>query len=295
MKTRGLTRGGFDKAGQVTTIGGMKTLILAILFLTTQSAFAAEGSPTSGLTPEVLEAFTPGTYDEEGFTLPYRLLSPDNASADDKRPLLLFLHGFGERGSENVRQLIHGGKLFASDDFRRRYRSFVVTPQCPAGELPGTEDPVIWSLQLRPTKKTPDSSIDHDPTATMRAARRLVDHLVATLPIDTDRIYVAGLSMGGYATWEMAAREPEFWAAAAPICGGGNPAWGERLTQLPLWAFHGGDDLTVPAERSREMIAAINAAGGRAIYTEYPGVRHGSWTPTFESQQVWDWLFAQRR
>lgn len=268
----------------------MRFLLVAALMLTV-STQAEEPADT----PDVLEVFKADTFNDEGFELPYRLASPDDASAEDKRPLLLFLHGFGERGSENERQLIHGGKLFASEAFRNRYRAYVVAPQCPNVNVEGTDQPVVWSLRLRPTSGSVPLGIDLDPVPTMRAAKRLVEHLIATQPIDPDRVYVAGLSMGGYGTWEMAARDPEFWAAAAPICGGGNPAWGERLTKLPLWAFHGDADGAVPVERSREMIAAIKAAGGRPVYTEYPGEGHGSWNPTFASQQVWDWLFAQRR
>lgn len=272
----------------------MKYLLLVALLLTAPLAHADE-SLTSGLTPEVLEAFKPDVFDDEGFKLPYRLLSPEGASAEDKRPLLLFLHGLGERGDNNEAQIVHGGKLFAGPEFQARHRAYVLAPQCPAGNLPDSDKPVIWSQRLWPTKTTPDVSVGAPMAEPMRAAKRLVDHLLATLPVDKDRVYVAGLSMGGYATWEMAAREPEFWAAAAPICGGGNTAWGERLAGLPLWAFHGDADGAVPVDRSREMIAAINAAGGRPIYTEYPGEGHGSWNPTFQSQQVWDWLFAQRR
>ncbi len=272
----------------------MAYLLIMSLFLIT--AAQAEEPIAPAITPEVLEAFSPGSFDDDGFKLPYRLMSPNvEEGSDEKRPLLVFLHGFGERGDDNQRQLIHGGAMFASSDFRERHRAFVLVPQCPAGNQPGSDDPLIWSLFLRPTNGSVPLGTDLPPAPPMHAVRALVDHLVETLPIDPDRIYVSGLSMGGYATWEMAAREPDFWAAAAPICGGGNPAWGARLTKLPLWAFHGDADTAVPVERSREMIAAINSAGGQAIYTEYPGEGHGSWNPTFASRQVWDWLFAQHR
>lgn len=241
-----------------------------------------------------LDAFQAQTFDDQGFTLPYRLLKPDGASDDDPRPLLVFLHGFGERGDDNQRQLIHGGAMFASEGFAKR-RAYVLVPQCPAGSIEGSDQPVVWSLRLRPTGESVPLGVDQPMTPPMHAVRALVDRLIETESIDTRRLYVSGLSMGGYGAWEMAAREPDFWAAAAPICGGGNPAWGERLAKLPVWAFHGDADTAVPVERSREMVQAIEQAGGRPVYTEYPGVGHGSWTPTFESRQVWDWLFAQRR
>ena len=267
---------------------------LCVLLLLPVLTFAEEPLDER-ITPSGLEAFERASFEDEGLTLPYRLLKPAGASDDDRRPLLLFLHGFGERGEENQRQLIHGGSLFASEEFQNRYGAFVLAPQCPAKNIEGTDLPVVWSTRLRPTDQSAPDALAKDPVPPMRAVRRLVDRLIATQPIDPSRVYVTGLSMGGYGTWELAAREPEFWAAAAPICGGGNPAWGERLSGLPLWAFHGDADGAVPVDRSREMIAAINGAGGRAIYTEYAGVGHNAWTPTFESQQVWDWLFAQRR
>lgn len=255
----------------------------------------ADDGSTSGITPELLKAFEPAVFHDQNVSLPYRLLSPEGASETDRRPLLLFLHGYGERGDDNYRQLMHGGKLFASADFQARHGAFVLAPQCPAVKKLGTDKPMTWSIALRPTEATPSTGLDAAPSVAMQAARRLVDTLISDLPIDPKRVYIAGLSMGGYGTWEMAAREPEFWAAAAPICGGGIPAWGERLHKLPLWAFHGDKDDAVPVVRSQEMIAAIKAVGGTPKYTEYPGVNHGSWTPTFQDPKVWDWMFAQKR
>lgn len=272
--------------------------VLVVLLL--MSNVRAEEAVDPRITPEVLEAFVAHEFDDDGFTLPYRLMSPKEVDPVEKRPLVVFLHGFGERGDENQRQLIHGGPAFAAPEFRDRHRAFVLAPQCPAGNKPDSvgkegDEPIVWSLRLWPTKETLAESIDDAPTAPLHALRALVDHLIETQPIDPSRLYVTGLSMGGYGTWELAAREPDFWAAAAPICGGGNPAWGERLKSLPLWCFHGDADGAVPVVRSREMISAVGAAGGRPIYTEYPGVDHDSWTQTYNSRYLWDWLFAQHR
>lgn len=267
------------------------TIALCLLM----SAAHAEEPHDPRIAPEVLEAFEAGTFDDDGFVLPYRLMAPVPSDPAEKRPLLVFLHGFGERGDDNQRQLIHGGSSFAAQEFRDRYRAFVLAPQCPAGNLPDSEAPVVWSQRLWPTKETPAESVFAPPTKPMHAVRALVDQMIEQGSVDPSRLYITGLSMGGYGTWEMAAREPDFWAAAAPICGGGNPAWGERLQALPLWCFHGDADGAVPVDRSREMIAAITAAGGQPIYTEYPGVDHNSWTRTFENRLVWDWMFAQHR
>lgn len=291
---------------------------LCLLLLATAIAFGgadrviADGPETAiqtpvdpRITPETLKAFAPGEFTAEGMTLPYRLLSPSESAAGELHPLLLFLHGYGERGDENQMQLVHGGNLFASEEFRRRHRAFVVAPQCPAGteprtvsadpnDAPDAESQRFWTW---PLNRRGDQALDLSGPMTpqLAAVRRLVEELIAANPVDVDRVYVCGLSMGGYATWELVTREPGLWAAAAPVCGAGDPTKADRLTKLPIWNFHGGADGVIPAERSRTLVSAIRAAGGRVIYTEYEGVGHDSWTPTFASRQVWDWLFAQRR
>ena len=287
-------------------------VVLACLVLFAASEAAADQPLTSGLTPAVRAAFEPLVFfdkqegdDQPGFKLPYRLMAPDVVHPGEERPLLLFLHGFGERGDDNLRQLIHGGPMFASDAFHRRHRAFVVAPQCPAGtepgtvsenpnDPPGTEAQRVWTHRLK-RGVSPPIDVEREPTAQLQAVIRLVDHLIETRPIDPDRVYVAGLSMGGYATWELITRDPQRWAAAAPICGAGDPGAAERVKDLPIWVHHGDRDGAIPVARSREMVAAINAARGRVVYSEYPHVGHDSWTPTFQSRHVWDWLFAQRR
>ena len=124
-------------------------------------------------------------------------------------------------------------------------------------------------------------------------ARRL-DQLIAKKPIDTRRIYLTGLSMGGYGTWDLIARQPERFAAAIPICGGGDPATAERIKHIPLWVFHGDADSAVKVSRSRDMVAALKQAGGEPKYTEYEGVGHDSWTRTYKSPEIYEWLFSQR-
>lgn len=268
--------------------------MLAALMLAPNLADAADSS-TSGITREVVEAFAEGVFRGERLSLPYRLHSPAGAGDGDPRPLLVFLHGYGERGDDNVRQLVHGGKLFASPEFQEKHGAFVLAPQCPAVKRLGSDKPLTWSMNLWPTEETPRTDIGQTPSAALQAVQGLVTELIATKPIDPKRVYVMGLSMGGYGTWELAARDPQRFAAAAPVCGGGNPAWAERLKGLPVWAFHGDADGAVPVERMREMVAALEAAGGKLQSTEYPGVGHDSWTPTFQSPEFWDWLFEQRR
>ena len=135
-----------------------------------------------------------------------------------------------------------------------------------------------------------------NPTIYLRMAMEIIDDVCKRYPVDMDRVYVMGISMGGYATWELLQRRPELFAAALACCGGGDSALASRLVNIPIWAFHGSKDKTVPVVRSRDMVAAIKAAGGTKIeYREYPGVGHNAWTPTFTDDSVFDWLFRQRR
>jgi predicted peptidase len=219
-----------------------------------------------------------------GAALPYRLLKPLDYDPQQKYPLVLFLHGAGERGDDNEKQLIHGGRNFAHEAMRRRHPAFVAVPQCPA-EKKWVEVP--WEAQAH---KVPEQASE-----TLRAVFNLVDALQKEFSIDEGRIYCVGLSMGGYGAWDLLYRKPELLAAAVPICGGGDPATVEKIKGVPIWAFHGDLDPLVPVNRSREMIKALEAAGARPIYTEYEGVTHDSWTQTFDNRLVWDWLFSQRK
>jgi predicted peptidase len=224
----------------------------------------------------------------DGGVLRYRLLKPlgyDNPTDKTaKLPLVLFLHGAGERGDENVRQLIHGGKTLASEELRQRHPAFVVAPQCPEKKRWVEVD---WDADSH--------TMPAEPSESLRRVFELLEALQGEFSIDKSRIYAVGLSMGGYGTWDILQRQPGLLAAAAPICGGGDPARAGAFVETPVWAFHGADDTTVKPERSRQMIEALKAGGGRPIYTEYEGVGHNSWTQTFENRLMWDWLFAQRR
>jgi predicted peptidase len=123
-----------------------------------------------------------------------------------------------------------------------------------------------------------------------------VDQLAEQLPVDRHRLYVTGLSMGGYGTWGLLAARPELFAAGVPICGGGETEQAAVLTEIPIWAFHGDQDAAVPLQRSQEMADAIQQAGGKQIrLTVYPGVGHNSWSPTYDNPEVYQWLLAQRR
>ena len=198
-----------------------------------------------------------------GGVLPYRIYQPALAEGEES-PLVLFLHGSGERGDDNTQQLRHGVKSFIEGQDARP--CFVAAPQCPRGQW--------W-----------------DPEHVIEFA----EAMIATAGVDRDRVYITGLSMGGVGTWQVTGRRPELFAAAIPVCGFGELERASRLTPMPLWVFHGSDDRVLPVKHSRAMVEAIRAAGGAPKYTEYAGVAHDSWTRTYANPDVHAWLFNQRR
>lgn len=219
-----------------------------------------------------------------GEVLRYRLLKPLDAKPGEKYPLVLFFHGAGERGDDNKLQLVHGCRDLAAEAMRRRHPAFVVVAQCPVDKR-WVEVP--WDA---PSHQMPEQISDP-----LRLMLELVHSLEKELPIDAGRRYGVGLSMGGYGVWDILQRRPELLAAAVPVCAGGDPAFAAHFAETPVWAFHGDADTTVMVNRSREMVAALRAAGGRPIYTEYESVGHDSWTATFANRAMWDWLFAQKK
>jgi predicted peptidase len=196
----------------------------------------------------------------------------------------VFLHGMGERGADNVSQLVNGvSEFFASDAAMDRFPAVVIAPQCPDGE---DSNEASWS-----NWKTGTPAI----TKPTRLVLEIAEAVRKELTIDSDRMYIGGLSMGGFGTWNVIQEYPDLFAAAFPICGGGDPKKAERIAKLPLWVFHGAKDETVPPQLSRDMVQAIQAAGGHPGYSEYPDVGHDSWTNAFEEPRLLPWLFVQRR
>ena len=215
----------------------------------------------------------------------YRLLRPARPERGRAYPVVLFLHGSGERGSDNAAQLKFLPTWLAEPAMRERHPCLVVAPHCRADHKWVEVD---WKDPRGATQPA-------EPSVDLAAAVAALDAVLAAEPADPDRVLLTGLSMGGYGTWDLAARSPGRFAAALPVCGGGDAATAPRLVRLPLWAFHGADDPVVPPARSRTMVEAIRAAGGAPKYTEFPGVGHDSWTPAYRDPDVLDWFFAQRR
>lgn len=234
-------------------------------------------------------------YEERSVTVPeatgtatfrYRLLKPPGLGEADRRwPLVLFLHGAGERGDDNAMHLKFLPKWLAAPEMRERYPCFVLVPQC-RKERQWVDVP--WA-DRHSAPQAPRATTD------LAAAVAALDDVLTKEPVDPARVYLTGLSMGGYGTWDLGARMPDRFAALLPICGGGDEQTATRLATLPIWCFHGDADAAVPVERSRAMIAALRAAGGKPKYSELPGVGHDSWTPAYRDPTVLDWLFEQSR
>lgn len=219
----------------------------------------------------------------------YRLLCPEPAIGNGRQhgraPLVLFLHGAGERGTDNSKQLKYLPTWLADPALRRKHPCYVLAPQCRMDER--------WvDVSWADATSTPQPAT---PTVDLAAATAALEDVLAQEPVDPDRIYLTGLSMGGYGTWDLAARMPGRFAAILPVCGGGDERVAATIATLPIWCFHGDADTAVPVERSRAMIAAVRAAGGRPIYSELAGVGHDSWTSAYRDAFVLDWLFSQRR
>ena len=164
---------------------------------------------------------------------------------------------------------------------REKFPCYVLAPQCPKEEW--------WARHAK------DGSTLPNPTLTMSTFLELLDKLAKELKIDRSRIYLTGVSMGGYGTWDLLARFPERFAAAVPVCGGGDNAKAIFFKSVPLWAFHGALDGVVNANQSRSMIRALQKAGGKPGYTEYPDVGHNSWVQAYQEPYLMSWMFKQKK
>ena len=219
-----------------------------------------------------------------GKKLNYRLLLPKGYDRNKTYPLVLFLHGAGERGSDNKIQLVHGMNEFASDEIMEKYPAFVVAPQCPEGKQ---WVDVPWSADSHVMPK--------EPAEPLQQSLALIAALEKEFSVDKSRVYVTGLSMGGYGAWDAIQRQPKLFAAAVPVCGGGDATLADKIKDVPVWAFHGAEDGAVKPKRSRDMIAAFKKAGGNPNYTEYEKVGHNSWEKAYGDPKMYEWMFSQKK
>ena len=252
----------------------MKLALIAIFFI-------------SSLLPaqDIAGAFETKTFQDGDFALNYRVHVPQNLKPDEKVPLILFLHGAGERGDDNIRQLQHGIPALLSYILKKNIPAIIIVPQCPIG-MQWVNVPWGGDAHTMPPS----------PSKPLQAVQALLTQSLAELPADRSRIYISGISMGGFGTWDYLQREPDLFAAGIPICGGGDTAEAAKLKNIPIWTFHGDQDTSVKTQRSRDMSEAIKKSGGTLVqYTEYPGVGHNSWTCSYANDEVLDWLFAQKK
>ncbi|MGC4035708.1 MAG: dienelactone hydrolase family protein [Chitinophagaceae bacterium] len=225
-------------------------------------------------------------------TLRYRILYPENYKKEKSYPLVVFLHGAGERGNDNEAQLSHGGDLFLKDSLRKQFPAIVVFPQCPSDSLWTKAPPKL------DTTKAYNLALD---TAALTVPERLVkllmDSLIQNKIADKKRIYIGGLSLGGFGTYSLVIHFPNYFAAAFPICGEANvPLYVKQAAKVPIWIFHGALDNVISPQPDRDLIKALHDAGKKnAKYTEYPDAQHNSWDSAFAEPLLLPWLFSFRK
>tara|TARA_B100001093_G_C26829621_1_gene1015541 strand:+ start:1402 stop:2184 length:783 start_codon:yes stop_codon:yes gene_type:complete len=218
-------------------------------------------------------------------TIKYRLLVPKDYDEQKKYPMLVFLHGAGERGNDNKLQLIHGSTLFSSKKIRKKFNSFVVFPQCPKKKY--------WATII----KNNDGNFKYSPNPRRNLQLRKVEFLLKDLEniynIDKNRIYVGGLSMGGMGTYELVYRNPNKFAAAFSICGGANPKIAEKISSPAWFIYHGKEDKVVPIEHSKKIVAALKEINANVNFTQYENVYHNSWDMVFKERNFLKSIFKQ--
>ena len=218
--------------------------------------------------------FKPGTQVEQVFkkeikkkvSMKYLIYLPENYAKNKEWPLMLFLHGAGERGDDLNKVKVHGPPKLVSNG--RKFPFILVSPQCPRDN---------WWPKLT-------TELNH-----------LIDEIVEKYAVDKNRIYLTGLSMGGYGTWALASEFPQKFAAIAPVCGGGEPYFAWRMRDIPTWIFHGAKDPVVPVARSEEMAAAMKKAGADIKFTVYPDAGHDAWTETYDNPKLYEWFLQFKR
>ncbi len=226
-------------------------------------------------------------------TLPYRILLPENFDPAKKYPLLLVLHGVGERGIDNAAQLVHGGALFIKPEVRRQFPAIVVFPQCPVNSYWSN---VVITTDPATHQRTFNFQKGESPTKAMAMLLNLTKMLRQKHYVNKKEFYVEGLSMGGMGTLEILRRKPAYFAAAISICGGDNPANAKKYAKkVPLWFFHGGKDDVVTPDHSVTMVKAVKEAGGDPKFTLYPNDGHNSWDDAFAEPKLLPWLFSHKK
>jgi len=233
------------------------------------------------------ELFLKKEFIYKGDTLRYRVLFPDNYDKTKSYPLVLFLHGSGERGNDNENQLVHGSALFTNQQNRTDYPAIVLFPQCPTDGF--------WAPISQHTVGF-DFVNSKNPTKSLALVKKLVDSYQKEEAVDSKRMYVLGLSMGGMGTFDLICRYPKTFAAAIPICGGVSLERLKKVRKMPIRIYNGGSDNVVSPEHSRNAFIELKANGSQVVeHIEFPGVGHDSWNLTFAQPDLLTWLFKQHK
>ncbi len=244
------------------------------------------------LTAQDFSLYEKRTYvNKDGHVLPYRILFPENYDRSKKYPIVLFLHGAGERGNDNEKQLTHGAKLFLQAENRKKFPAIIIAPQCP-------EESYWSSVNSDRTKRPMTFVFDYSKPSNVPliSSVELVNKIIADEAADVTRVYIIGLSMGGMGTFEAVYQYPNLFAAAMPICGGGDVArYDSRILKTSFWIFHGDQDVVVDVRNSREIVEKLKRLKADVKYTEYPGVNHNSWDNSFAEPEFLSWLFSHKR
>jgi predicted peptidase len=247
----------------------MRELLISTLMITS----------ALGGTPEAREWKAP-----DGTVIKYRWSAPEKTEPGKIYPLVLFLHGAGERGDDNTAQLKHGVVQIITSAEKLGTPVFLIAPQCPAG---------LWWSPIDASKTRLTAA--NQPNVLLDAMLALVTEIQKTHPVDPKRFHVTGISMGGFGTWDLLGRAPDRIASAVPICGGGDPTLAIKFKDIPIWAFHGEADNVVPVSATRVMIETLEKTGGKPKATYYPGAGHDSWTRTYDNPEVIRWMLAHSK
>lgn len=267
----------------------MKKRFFPVLTLLTMSAMllpAMTAVSADTVAPDMTELFEGKQFTaENGYVLNYSIYVPADYDAAKKYPVVLFMHGAGERGNDLKTHLTQGIIEPFKNTESPIYGCIVVAPQCPADKK--WVNVAKWTDCIYSTDAIAE-------TEEIKAVLELVGSLKDTYSTDTNRYYCTGLSMGGYATWDMNVRHPEIFAAAMPLCGGADMSKAAAVKEIPIWTFHGLQDTTVPPTGTKTMVNRIQAAGGTKItYTTFENAAHDIWATVYGREDVWEWLLSQ--
>tara|TARA_B100000287_G_C20513606_1_gene734041 strand:+ start:130 stop:924 length:795 start_codon:yes stop_codon:yes gene_type:complete len=218
----------------------------------------------------------------------YRILDPYFVQ-EKPVPLFIFLHGSGERGNDNNSQLVHGSKFFLKETEKIEYNSYVIFPQCPKNSRWSYHNEDPWISKNKTEDKKSISLYGN-------LVIELIKHLIKEKNIDKNRIYISGLSMGGYGVFDLVSNRPKIFAAAAPICGGADLDLLQNAIEVPFWIFHGDMDRVVSVDKSRKAYNfLIENSKTNILYTEYKGVYHNAWDYVFNEENFFDWFFKKNK